>query len=332
MNPSLAQHTNWIPGLLVLLGGLLFAVGWVLFARRKGAHQTGAVDETLANLDKRASALIEQLRELQQERHHLSEAQYAAEKGRLEKAAADALRAKDAHLGSRAGAAGTASSAAPGAPAAPGAAAPGGFFAQHPQLAGALWGGGVVLFFVVLGLLLSESSHPRGENGVLTGATPPGMQSGATGAQGPMAGGMPPSDPDLEAAIGEARAHPENVGLAAELSHVLIRGQDFETARTLVNRSIGFDPFNTELRVHRAFLRATTGDVAGAKVELTRLAAAYPGASEALLFLGMIALTDDQKPQALEYLERYAAEVPPGEFPPHLADGIQALRQEVAKR
>lgn len=327
MNPSLAQHTNWIPGLLVLLGGLLFAVGWVLFARRKGALQAGAVDETLADLEKRAAALIEQLRELQQDRHHLSDEQFAQEKARLERAAADALRAKDAHLGKRAG--GAKSGATP-AGAAPAAVAQGGFFAQHPQLAGALWGGGVVLFFVVLGLLLSQSSAPRGENGVLTGATPPGMQ--AQGAQGPMAGAMPQQDPDLTAAIGEARAHPENVQLAAELSHVLIRGQDFETARTLVNRSIGFDPFNTELRVHRAFLRATTGDVAGAKAELLRLGNAYPYASEALLFLGMIALTDDQKPQALEYLERYAAEVPPAEFPPHLADGIQALRQEVARK
>jgi hypothetical protein len=112
----------------------------------------------------------------------------------------------------------------------------------------------------------------------------------------------------------------------------LIRNQDFETARELVNRSIGMDPFNPELRVHRAFLRATTGDVEGAKTELKRLGDSYPNASEALLFLGMIALTDDPTPEALEYLERYAAEVPAGEFPPHLADGIQALRQEVAKK
>lgn len=327
MNPMAASQTHWLPGVLVLLGGLLFAVGWVLFARRKGVLKEGAVDETLADLEKRASDLMDQLREMQQDRHHLSDAQFAEERARLERAAADALRAKDAHLAGKAVAA-----AATGGKPAP--AAPRGFFAEHPQLSGALWGGGVVLFFVVLGLLLSDASKPRGENGVLTGMTPPGMAAGGAPSQGqaPMGGMGAAQDPDLEAAIGEARAHPENVQLAAEVSHVLIRNQDFETARELVNRSIGMDPFDPELRVHRAFLRATTGDVDGAKAELERLGNAYPNASEALLFLGMIALTDDHKPEALEYLERYAAEVPPGEFPPHLADGIQALRQEVAKK
>lgn len=326
----MTPHTNWLPGVLVLVGGLLFGLGWVLFARRKGQLTGGAVDETLANLEKRANDLIDQLRELQQDRHQLSDEQFSAEKSRLEKAAADALRARDGYLGSKAAQAPTSGSAA-GSTAAP-APAQGGFFAQHPQLAGALWGGGVVLFFVVLGLLLSESAKPRGENGVLTGVTPPGMEANAGQPQGGGMGGMAPQqDPDLEAAIGEARAHPENVQLAAEVSHVLIRNQDFETARELVNRSIGMDPFNAELRIHRAFLRATTGDVEGAKAELKRLGDEYPKASEALLFLGMIALTDDQKPQALEYLERYAAEVPPDEFPPHLADGILALRQAIGK-
>lgn len=319
----MTPHTNWLPGVLVLLGGLLIAVGWVLFARRKGHLAGASADETLANLEKRASDLIEQLRELQQDRHHLSDEQFAAEKSRLEKAAADALRARDAYQGTQ---------AAPGAPRVQAPAAKAGFFAQHPQLAGALWGGGVVLFFVVLGLLLSESSQPRGDGGVMTGVTPPGMEANAGQAQGgAMNGTAPQQDPDLQAAIGEVRAHPENVQLADEVSHALIRAQDFETARELVNRSIGMDPFDAELRIHRAFLRATTGDVEGAKAELERLGDEYPKASEALLFLGMIALTDDHKPQALEYLERYAAEVPASDLPPHLADGILALRREVAK-
>lgn len=319
----MTPHTNWLPGVLVLVGGLLFGLGWVLFARRKGQLTGGAVDETLANLEKRANDLIDQLRELQQDRHQLSDEQFSAEKSRLEKAAADALRARDGYLGSKAAQAPTSGSAA-GSTAAP-APAQGGFFAQHPQLAGALWGGGVVLFFAVLAFTLYSSLKPRSEGQEATGINP----NEQMGRRGPMQ--QPQSDPELESALARANNDPSNVELAAEVSHELIRVQRFQEAEKLTRRALGVDPFHVENRIHLQVIRATEGQEADAQKELQRISDTAPDAYEATLFLGVMAMQRGDKVATLEYFERFASEAPKEEQPPQLLQGIAMLRQQLGR-
>ncbi|MDY7230738.1 tetratricopeptide repeat protein [Hyalangium rubrum] len=321
----MTQPTNWWPGLIALAISLLCGVAYLLLQRGKNraapapeAQRDGVLDD----LDRRAQSLIEQLKELVADKHNLSPEQFAAEKSRLELEAAAALRARDEYVKQRKSPApGTSGSTAP-APTAP---APTGFAATHPQLMGALWGAAIVTFFGALGYLLVSEQRPRDEGMEATGRVPPG----AEGAPG-QPQGMSQEDQELAEAQERLKANPNDLESAALVAHEMIRRQSPEEAERLTNRTLALDPFHIESRVHRGVLRAIRGDVPGAEQELETLADTYPGAQEALLFLGFIHIQSGNRAKALAYFERFAVEVPRNMQPPQLEAAIAQLRQEVA--
>lgn len=315
MNPP---TTNWTPGLIVLAVGVIAAVLFLLTQRRKGASAPAPKDGTLEDLERRYQSLIEQLKELAADKHTLAPERYEAERSRLELAAAAALRAKDEHLKKQAPKGGGA-----GAPATQ--TAPVSTGGMSPQLQGALWGGGVVLFFAVLAFVLMSELNPRGEDQAATGRVPPGM--GANGQQQE----QQQEDPELTEAMERLKNNPGDLDAAALLSHELIRRQMYEEADRVTMRAMALDPFNVELRVHQGVLRAVRGDEAGAEQELTKLVDTYPDAQEALLFLGAIAMRRGDKAKALESFERFAVEVPSNMHPPPLLAAIQQLRGELGR-
>jgi len=301
------NDTNWIPGLVVLALGIVTAAIFLLTSRGSKAAKASGKGAKAEELDARARQLIEALKELEQNKHQLSAEQLAKERSKLEKEAAAALRARDEHLGRKAGE----PIAAPGSASAPSPspAAQGGFFAKHPELKGAIWGAAVVLFFGGVGLWLYENQKPK------------------EGTEQPMpAPPMDPEETELEGAIQRLNANPQDTGLAAMVGHELIRLERWEEASEVTERSLGVDPFQVENRIHRALLRAPRGDIQGAMKELTQLANAYPKAYEALLFLGSLAMNQGDHKTALSAFERYAAEAPADEQPPQLAQAIQELR------
>jgi tetratricopeptide (TPR) repeat protein len=312
------QTTNWLPGIIVLAVAFVAAAAWLLFMRGKGALATNEPrDGVLDDLTQRAQSLIEQLRALEAEKHNLGAEQYAAEKSRLEREAASALRAKDEHLKRKAS--GEGSRPRPVAP------APTGWAARNPQLMGAVWGAGIVLFFGGLGYLLVSEQQPRADGQEATGRMPPGA---AAQQQGEGMGGQ--ESPDMVEARARLQANAGDVDSAALLSHELIRRQEFEEAAKVAAKGLAADPFHVELRVHRGVLRATQGDMAGAEAELTELVDTWPDAQEALIFLGSLALRRGDKAKALEHFERFAVEVPRNMQPPQLGPAIAQLRAEVA--
>jgi Flp pilus assembly protein TadD len=311
MNPP---TTNWTPGLIVLAVGIITAVFFLLTQRRKGASTQDAKDGALEDLERRYQSLIEQLKELAAEKHTLAPERYQAELSRLELEAAASLRARDEHL--KKGARGGAGASPQTAPVSTGG--------LSPQLQGALWGGGVVLFFAVLAFVLMSELNPRGDEQAATGRVPPGMA----------ANGQPSEqqeDPDLTEAMERYRNNPGDMDAAALLSHELIRRQMYEEADRVTTRAMAMDPFNVELRVHKGVLRAVRGDEAGAEQELMKLVDTYPDAQEALLFLGAIAMRRGDKAKALESFERFAVEVPSNMQPPPLLAAIQQLRGELGR-
>jgi tetratricopeptide (TPR) repeat protein len=312
----MTSQTHWLPGIVVLVLGLIGGAIYLLTSRKKAP--AAIADETQLDLEKRAQLLIEQLKELATERHHLGEERYAAEKSRLELAAADALRARDAYVKS-----GNVTTAVPKPSA--------GFFARHPQLTGALWGAGVVIFFVGLGLLLSQEQHPRGENGLVTGTV---GGNGAEVAQGgDMQGGdaqtSAQADAEFQNAVADARAHPENLQLAQQVSHELLRAQELDQAQEITDRALAMEPFDPELRTHHIFLTASRGDVEKARAALEHIGDVYPHGGEALLFRGMLDMQTGHMPDALEDFERYAAEIPADQISDEFANGLEALRAQV---
>ncbi|HEX4802629.1 MAG TPA: hypothetical protein VFV14_03900 [Myxococcaceae bacterium] len=305
-------QTQWLPGVIALAVGLVCGLAF-LFFRKGSTRPAAAVDDRVADLERRAQLILDQLKELGADRHHLDAAQFEAEKARLEQEAAAALRARDEYGRS------AAARQVPAKPVAPKAApAPQGYLARHPQLKGAFWGGGVVLFAVILGLLLSQDQKPRQDGMGATGKTPP--MAGAGEAQ---------EDPVLNEAMANYQAHPDSVEAMSRLSHELINRQEFQEAARLTERSLGLDPFHLESRIHRAVLVAVEGDREKGQKALEHLANAYPDAHEARLYLGLLALQEGQERSALEALERYSVEAPPSQQPPRLADVIDTLRKKL---
>ena len=306
-------QTQWLPGVIALAVGLVSGLAFLFF--RKGSTRTAAAaDDRVADLERRAQLILDQLKELNADRHHLDATQFEAEKARLEQEAAAALRARDEY--DRAGAAARQLPAKPAAPEATPAAQ--GWLARHPQLKGAFWGGGVVLFAVILGLLLSQDQKPRQDSMGATGKTPP--TAGAPETQ---------DDPVLNAAMANYQAHPDNVAAMSRLSHELINRQEFQEAARLTERSLGLDPFHVESRIHRAVLASIQGDREKGQKTLEHLANSYPDAHEARLYQGLLALQAGEERTALEILERYSAEAPPSEQPPRLAEVIATLRKKL---
>jgi tetratricopeptide (TPR) repeat protein len=310
MNPP----TNWIPGLAVLAVGFVAAALFLLSQRRKGAGAASPRAGELEDLERRYQSRIEQLKELAADKHSLAPERYEAERSRLEQEAVAALRARDEHLKAR--------DEAP-APARP-APAPTGFLS--PQFKGALWGGGIVLFFGVLGYTLVSEQHPRAENEAATGRVPPGGMGAADAQQG-----APQMDSELQQAWEKLRQNPADLESAAIVSHELIRNQMYEEAERVTLRALALDPFNVELRVHQGVLQAVRGDESGARRELLRLADTYPDAQEGLLFLGALAMKQGDKAGALDAFERFAVEVPGNMHPPPLLAAIQQLRTELGR-
>lgn len=309
MNP---QTTNWLPGLVVLAVGFVAAALFLLTQRRKGTPAPEAKDGALEDLERRYQSLIEQLKELAADKHALAPERYEAERSRLEQEAVAALRARDEHQKKRGknGAGASAPQTAPGAT---------GFLS--PQLKGALWGGGIVLFFATLGYTLVSEQRTRNEGEEATGRVPPGMA----------ANGQQQEDPELTQAMERLKNNPGDLDAAALLSHELIRRQMYEEAERVTLRALALDPFNVELRVHKGVLRAVRGDEAGSEQELMHLVDTYPDAQEALLFLGAIAMRQGDKAKALEAFERFAVEVPSNMHPPPLLAAIQQLRGELGR-
>jgi cytochrome c-type biogenesis protein CcmH/NrfG len=305
MNPQ--TPTNWLPGLVVLAVGFIAAALFLLTQRRKGGS---ARDGALEDLERRYQSLIEQLKELAADKHTLAPEHYEAERARLEQEAVAALRARDEHQKKQ----GKRAPEPRPAPVTTGL--------LSPQLKGALWGGGIVLFFGVLGYTLVSEQRTRGEDDTATGRVPPGM--GANAQQQP-----PQADAELAQAWQRLRENPSDLETAALLSHELIRKQMYEDAERVTQRGLAVDPFNVELRVHQGVLRAVRGDEAGAEQALVKLVDSYPDAQESLLFLGALAMRQGNKAKALEYFERFAVEVPANLQPPPLLAAIQQLRGEL---
>ncbi len=317
--------TNWTPGLVVLGLGVALTVVVLLVSKKKAPP--GAVDQTLADLETRLGTLLDQLRALEAERHQLG-AGFDAEKTRLEREAAAAMRARDEHQRGRSAAA--AKAAVGGAQASSGAAvaARAGAPEKRPlipaQLQGALWGAGTVLFFVAVGWALQNWQGEREEGGVMTGRTPPGGMP--PGAQAPSQ-----TTPGFEEALARARADPRDVEAASFAVHELIRLQRFEEAERLTRQSLTVDPFHLETRIHLAVLDASRGEFRPALEKLGQLADTYPEAHEALLFRGALAMQVGESRMALESFERFVAEAPADEQPPQLQSAISMLRQQVGQ-
>ena len=306
-------ETHWIPGIVVLSFGLIAGALYLFFGRKSAAS---APADRVSDAQRRVDSLLAQLREHQAEKHQMNAAAWQEEQDRLERAAADAMRARDEVTRTPEKAAGRGKKPEPAT-----APAPSGFFGRHPQVVGAAWGAGVVIFFGALGLWLSQEQKPRREGDTATGTVGRGAQ-----AEAPPAG----DEQDFQTALARTRNNPGgDLALTAEVIRELISRSDFQQAQELNERALATDPFRTELRVHRAFLKVVQGQREAGMAELGRIADLYPDGSSALIFRGMIHMQEQQPKEALQDFEGYLAVTPPQNVPPQLRAGVAQLRRQV---
>lgn len=308
MNP---QATNWVPGLLVLGGGIAVALFYVLGSRR--LKDEAPAPETSDDLDARYQSILAELRTHVANKHLLPKEAFEAEKHRLELAAADVLKARALR---------THETTKQQARAEKLAAAPPTFAKKNPALVGALVGGAVVAFFALLGWQLSSSATERQGGMAATGMTPPG------GGGGPMQQ-RPQSDGKIQALAARVQSNPEDAEAVSELALQLIRRQAFEEARPLVARAMLLDPFNPRARVCQAVVKAMEGDFKSAISDLEALSTKYPEAYDGKMFAGMLAMEENDPRRALTDLEAYLALAPPTEQPPMMRMMVAQLKQEL---
>ncbi|MCC6335158.1 MAG: hypothetical protein IT380_14360 [Myxococcales bacterium] len=305
------HETNWLPGLLVLAAGAVVALLYLFGSKRAGSEAApqGPVD----NLDAKYQRLLAELKEHQANKHLFAADVWAREQERLEQAAAAALKEREgvkhevakqhARLEKKEKA----------------QAQDKGFFAQHPALGGALFGGVIVAFFVYLGVSVSDSSTQRQE----------GMS--ATGAQGPaQALQPPPEDPKLQALAARVQSNPEDLDALTGLALHLIMREGFTEARPLLARAALLDPYHVKGRVGRAVMKAVDGDVPGAQAELEKLAARYPEAFDGHLYAGLLAIDQNDPRRAVQQLEAYVNTAPPSEQPPMIRMEVERLKADLA--
>ncbi len=296
------NQTNWVPGLAVLGVGVVVALAYLLFNRRLKAE--APAPETLDDYEARYQSLLGQLRQHIANQHLLPAAEFDVEKQRLEQAAADILREKSGRAGADQRRQARADRLA---------AAPPTFWSKHPALMGALVGGGVVSFFVVLGWQLTQASTP---------ATPEMVPQ----QQAPM---RPQSDAKLEALAARVQSAPDDIEALSDLCVLLIRRQAFREARPLAQRAMLLDPFHPKARVGVAVVRALEGELRGAIDDLEHLSARYPEAYDAFMFAGMLSLEDNDQQRALRNLSAYVDLAPPSEQPPMMRVAVQQLREQL---
>jgi hypothetical protein len=314
MNPS--TGTNWLPGVLMLVVGALAALAFVFTSRRKAPPPSSG---TLDDLNARYQSKLAELKDLATQKRMLPAPEWQATKARLEGEAAAILRERD---GTRHEAVKSEARLEKKAVA---QAADSSFWSKNPQLSGALIGGAVVGFFLLLAFNLTQSAGDRREGMGPTGMTPQGV------GRGPMqeAPGEEPDDPKLTALARRVQASPEDPEAVGDLALYLMRRQAFDDAKPLVDRVTLLDPFQVKGRVCRAVMRAVEGDPHGSQEDLERLAAAYPEAYDARMFAGLIAAEANDPARAVKNLEAYLATAPQAEQPPMIRMMIQELQSKL---
>ncbi len=296
------NQTNWLPGIIVFVIGAVTAIAFLLSNRK--LKTDAPAPETLDDFDARYQGLLTELKELVANKHLLAADAFAAEKSRLEQAAADVLRARAGKASEVTRQQARVEKLATAEPT---------FFSKHPALMGGLIGGGVVAFFAVLGFQLSKETTQKEE----MPQRPAPMRSQQ-------------SDSKLEALAARVQQSPDDIDAVTDLFIHLIRRQAFQEARPLVQRAMLIDPFHPKARVGQAVVRALEGDLRGAIDDLEHLTARYPEAYDGFMFAGMLSLEDNDEPRALKNLSQYVDLAPPTEQPPMMRVAVQQLREQLA--
>ncbi|MEO1173115.1 MAG: hypothetical protein AAFX94_13855 [Myxococcota bacterium] len=275
----------WLNGFLAITAGLI--LGGIVVARlvRRGA--AGAdLEMQLNDIDEQLEHMVAQLRDLEQQRERSAESYYVEEKALYEGKAAALMRERDTvverleKLGPDAEAIEAEPTRKPKKTEAE-VTATVGFFAERPQLSGALWGALAVL--VVGGLFWSVSAEQtdRAPGGSITGNTQPGQVP-------PERSERPtPQNPELKAVMERLEKNPNDIDALNDITRQLLFGQMFGEASQLNAKVLQLDAKNLSGLTYAAVLKAARGNPDAATDDLDALIAEHPKHADGHFFRGM---------------------------------------------
>lgn len=270
---------TWGPPLLVLLLGVIVGLVVAMRARPGGSVARAADREALLA---RKEGLLEQLRALEADRGALTPAEWEARREGLLAEGAETLRALDA-LDALGPAAPPADASAAGAPG-----------AASRRLG---WAFGVLAFFALLGVVLTEATRPRTEGGSMTGGGP---DEGAAAAPAAAA----PERPEVVAARAALAANPQDLAALNLLAYEALLVRDFQSAMGHIEVARQLAPDDPDVLTHLAILQIAVGMADRAEPSLEKAAAARPASGKPLLWLGLLRAQLGRTDEAKATLER----------------------------
>lgn len=319
--------TDWLAPVLVL--GIGLAAGFFLamsFARGKRAARAASAalasgkrhdDVALRDLRVERDGLIAQLRELDDLAGKRTPEQLAQQRWELELAAAKVLRDLDA---AEKAAREVEVAAAP-------VAAPAGRL--NPQLVGALWGGGVVLFGAILFFVLQSATSDRMAGGSVTGNT--GMMAGGPMQGAPMQGGMPAPeeaqpDPEVDQLKEFAEKNPTSLDAKLDLAQALIYRDRLVEAFQVVQAANQIQAGHPRALTYEAIVRQAMGQGDRALQMLDQAVEKDPKLAEAWVRRGLAAFEQAKFQVAIDSWQKALELRPDGK------DALEPVIQEAKDR
>ncbi len=295
--------------------------------RRDGARRAEPAQEAESLLERKARALAA-LREIEANRAegNLSEEDYASLRREYEAEAAAILRKLDegreggevakGRVPSEAGAAETATAG------------------PRRRSSGLVWGVGVVVFTIVVGIALAQAIRPRGPDGSITGNEIAGGGSPMGGGMGGAMGGgsLVPLDASRIPGL-EARLQKDSADLEAlvELSHAYIAMQRFREAANLSMRALRIEPRNARAMTHLGVVLWANGELETALQAFNHAIEWDPELPEPYLFKGLVSFAGLQDFQgAIEAWQRHLALAPPDANPDRVRGMLEGARRAAA--
>ena len=250
-----AAGVDWSTALLVLAGGLVLgtALVWRVFGRSRAVPPAEKHNDALElrDLEGKCSALVAQLRELEDTASKRTGEQLARERYALELQAAQALLALEMRGARPAAPGATSSSADAPAPSAPGS----GASPKNAALRGFLWGTASAGALALLLFFLYTQARPREAGGSLTGA--PGGGGMAQGG-GPAAPAVPESadEKQIRATI---ERNPNDLDAHLDLARALLARQDMMGVWNETKLVLERSPGNPRALSYQALVRLAMG-------------------------------------------------------------------------
>ena len=248
--------------------GLGTIMGLILAVRSRGENASSRADEAWA----RKESLMDQLRSLHADRNKMRPGEFAGQFDRLVDAAARALREAES-AGSVGGEPTQPAHVEPARP------------VSWTRRAG--WGVSTLIFFAAVGFTLRSATSDR-SGGSMTG----GDRIGPTAIE-----------KRLEQLNTAHTENPNDIAPINELTSIALQQGDMGGAMAWIDKARAIEPDHPELRTHLAILQASIGMTARAKAELEAAIQADPELSKAHLWLGLLALRENDREGAIPALE-----------------------------